>query len=611
MAAPKASHNIEGSARLFREIFQETSSGDFGIQIKDGPLFRCHSSILNSAGGFCGKVRQFGKMQQRFADHDEIIGPKEYFKAHGYTRLLEDLQSIRFSMPQHRGKLGAVGGSGLIEGLTKHREDPMKPGYSTAHFIGGTTCAVKRADPFFLAERYELDCDCELMAELLRFIYQGRMAFFDEQPQNDKETEVLTSKMLEICYAAERYSVDALYEQLLHWFGTRCFYVVGDINFADAFYHLQHYELRATEEHSRHILVKIISGTMLGKRDQFQAVTKDTRWCSLPVNFLEMVLNYDGMPITSETEVLNLIERWNATADKSKTDIIRLLRCYRPSPETMVALRNWLQLMGWIAHDGSVQEVPGLEGLKDIVNARQKKPPRCNLRGADLEQAHRNLAMEAASKESGKGDDEYDAAFLHYERGEIIAQGSSFSLGAGQRLLQADTLRHSGISRLRVALSEPKNLLWNPDHEVFIGTSYGEGKYFGYLCSATAFSGIFCVRALASAAPSPSAPVHVTGSGNKVEFDLALEIQLHRVDLAVTCKLSVVFKNEAVTQESFQISYDTLTNGPGLRYQVVATGLSKEQILVNTAWVSGGAGPSNDKEVDTGPIGFIDGVDYG
>lgn len=136
---------IHGSARLFREIFQETSSGDFGIHIKDGPLFRCHTRILDTSGGFCGKVRQFGKLMSRNADHDEIPAAKDYFKAQGYTRLLNDLRSIQFSQPMERS---ALNGS-LASKLGGKREDPLKPGFSTAHFIGGTVGTNKRADPFF------------------------------------------------------------------------------------------------------------------------------------------------------------------------------------------------------------------------------------------------------------------------------------------------------------------------------------------------------------------------------------------------------------------------------------------------------------------------------
>ena len=78
---------------------------------------------------------------------------------------------------------------------------------------------MKRRDPFFLAERYTVDCDCERMAELLRFVYQGEMSFFDLRPKSDTEREVLVHKMLHMCIDAEKYSVDALYEKLLVWLG--------------------------------------------------------------------------------------------------------------------------------------------------------------------------------------------------------------------------------------------------------------------------------------------------------------------------------------------------------------------------------------------------------
>jgi len=542
----------------------------------------------------------------RNADHDEIPAAKDYFKANGYTRLLDDLQSIQFSQPIERSAL-----SGPMGKITSgKREDPLKPGFSTAHFIGGTIGTNKRADPFFLAERYEIQCDCELMAELLRFIYCGEMSFFNEQAESDKANEVLTQKMLAICFEAERFSVDALYEKLLSWFGKRSFYVVGELNFADAFYHLQHYEHRATEEHSRNVLVQTIATDMVSSREQFRAVTRDSRWCSLPVYFVETILNYERLPISSETEILSLIERWNATADKEKADIVRLLACFRPGDDSRMAMKNWLSLMGWVDESGSVVPIPGLEGLEHVISGRAtkgKKPRNCKTENLDvrdytkamLENFHSELAPEG-------NDEEADATFLHYRGSKVLAQGCSFNVGAGERLLQADVLRDSGLSRLRVALSEPNSLLWNAEHEVFVGLSYGEGKYFGFLCSATTFSGIFAVRALASAAPAPSAPVHLTGSGNKMEFDLGLEIQLQRVDLVVTCELSCIFKNEFLTKERFQISHDTLVNGPGLRYQVVGTGLEKDRVLVNLAWVSGG-GPSHDKHIDYGTIGFVEG----
>ncbi|KAF4682110.1 hypothetical protein FOZ62_023298, partial [Perkinsus olseni] len=43
---------LSAEARLFTEIFQETGSGDVGLQIKDGPMFR---SDFGKLGGLAGR----------------------------------------------------------------------------------------------------------------------------------------------------------------------------------------------------------------------------------------------------------------------------------------------------------------------------------------------------------------------------------------------------------------------------------------------------------------------------------------------------------------------------------------------------------------------------
>lgn len=576
---------------MYREIYQETGSGDFGIQIAAGPLFRCHTHILQKSGGFIGKVRQFGKVLPREVDSDEVPAPKEYFKERGYFHLLEDLQAIQFSQPIERSAL-----QDPLKKLKNQNADSKKPGYTTAHFIGGTTCAMKRFDPFFLAERYKVECDCERMAELLRYVYQGRMSFFDQRPETDREKAILTDKMLHMCFDAEKYSVDRLYVELLQWFGHTGFAIVGERCFADAFYHLQHFEVSVTEEFSRQMLIKTVTGDMLAPREQFRAVTRDPRWSSLPVDFVEDTLNFDGMPIGSETEVLSLIERWNAKADKKKEHIIRLLCCFRPSEETRQTFFSWLVNMGWLRPDGQVPDVPELQGLRRVIDgsAVKGKKPRQNISP---------IAMLQTQQEDEEQQADQDVIFVHYKGTTAVASGCSFSVGAQQRLVQADPIRVAGLQRMRVVLSNPRTLLWDPEHEVFVGLSYGEGKYFGYLCSATAFSGIFSVRALASAAPAPNAPAHLTGSGNKVEFDLKLEVQVQRANMVVVCKLSVIFANLTVVEEHFQISYETLAFGPGLRFQAVTTGLGDDEVDIQLAWVGGG-GPSDEVDPSAGNLDF-------
>ena len=47
------------TSTLYFEVFQETSAGDFGVELlPDGPLFRCHSSVINSVfPGFLAHIR--------------------------------------------------------------------------------------------------------------------------------------------------------------------------------------------------------------------------------------------------------------------------------------------------------------------------------------------------------------------------------------------------------------------------------------------------------------------------------------------------------------------------------------------------------------------------
>lgn len=71
--------------------------------------------------------------------------------------------------------------------------------------------------------------------------------------------------------------------------------------------------------------------------------------------------------------------------------------------------------------------------------------------------------------------------------------------------------------------------------------------------------------------------------------------------MVVLCKLSVIFANLTVTEEHFQISFETLFQGAGLSYQVIGTGLGDDEVDVQLAWVGGG-GPS--EEVDPTIHGF-------
>merc|ERR1719440_593017 len=331
--------------------------------------------------GFLGKVRQFGRMLPRAVDNSKLMPAKEFFKVMGYTGLTEDVEFCSFARPIEESALTAGANS-----LMKKHADPMAPGFSTEMLISGITGAIRRRDPYFLSERYEVDCDCEVLAEILRFCYQGHSAFLYLRPRTDTEKEVLKDKMLRLCFKAELFSVDQLFEQVLQWFDHSCFKYVGERNFADAFFHLQHFEGQCTEPHSRRRLRETVTGDMLVTRKQFRCITRDPRWASLPVDFVESTLKFDGMPIGSEMEVLNLIERWNAAADKPKDMVIRLLSCFRPDEESVEHLRKRLSEQGWLNHMGEpakpVANMPELKAVLKLMDPKvyKKMKPRCNLK---------------------------------------------------------------------------------------------------------------------------------------------------------------------------------------------------------------------------------------
>merc|ERR1719221_2558545 len=85
------------------------------------------------------------------------------------------------------------------------------------------------------------------------------------------------------------------------------------------------------------------------------------------------------MPIASETEVLTLIERWNAAADKPKDHIVQLMCCFRPDSTTIETFRTWLRNMGWLTTSGEVPDNPELHILRKLMQGGNGKLPRHNV----------------------------------------------------------------------------------------------------------------------------------------------------------------------------------------------------------------------------------------
>ena len=87
---------------------------------------------------------------------------------------------------------------------------------------------------------------------------------------------------------------------------------------------------------------------MVCDRDNLTSISGDGRWPSLPATLLTAAFNLDNLAITSESELLSLVERWNANRDKSPEDIIMVAQCFRQTGENIFQLINFLSTLGLI-----------------------------------------------------------------------------------------------------------------------------------------------------------------------------------------------------------------------------------------------------------------------
>lgn len=577
-----------GAGRLFFEIFQETSSGDFGIETKNGVLFRCHTHILETTPGFLLKVRETGTQMPLTVDDAKLTLPSEFFRKNKLTRLLPDVEFAQFSRQQH---LSVIGGGG------SKKVDPFAPGMTTANAISGSLGAVTRRNPFRLGERYQVDCDVEKIVEILRFVYLGYTGLFDLRPK-EKEKDVYVQKMVDMFFLSDKFAVDMLFDQLLTWFRFKCRKACGDHNFADTWYQMEHFVNHQCQEKLFRDQLRQTLLEMLADRHHFRLVTRDSRWTSLKMDLAMDILSYDELAIGSETEILNLVERWNANADKKKEDIITLLSNFRPDPESRKVLRMWFANMGLNPEEDSanMSETSSDDPLLTLWKGTSSKKPRNNLEGKDLEgfkaelqQAEAEAQKAASEAAAAAAQEEKETQFVQYDQGTRVNSGFSFNLRQQQLVIQRMPFRKAGTYRMRTTLTQNRSPLWITQHEVFVGVTYGQNRYFGYICGLSAYSGIFSVQTFASVSPGPNAPVHLTGSGNKMEFDIELDIEMQRINKIVCCKLSIILNNTTLTEDPFQVTYQTLKHGDGLRYQVVGAGLGEGEVDVQLAWVGGGS----------------------
>lgn len=552
------------STTLFFEIFQDTSTGDIGLQLACGPLFRCHREVLEKCGGLLPRVRGFPTLPIKVGgsklETDKYPSPtyhEDYIRKNPLKvrpDLLSDLGFSAFSRHEAASVLGNASGN---------QSDVARLyfiGSSSATELSGSLGTLQRRDPFTLAERYEVDEEYEPFFELMRYAYKGHFAYLAKPCADDEDRRVKCRNMREMLFMGARFAVDTLFDVCLEWFIKTCFNECGQAAFLEVFFQLEHYVVSVAEKMMHDQLYDALL-EMLSYRPQFDAVTQDPRWASLHVDFVENILTDDRLAIQSEAEVLGLIDRWNASADKPKDLLVRLLGAFRPDMESIEKLRG-----------GPVSSV-----LKTLLD--RAAPPRG---GAGIKAHADELKKSKAAEDEG--------VFGLLENGIMKEAGYSFMLQRGRVILQQVAVRTVGTRRLRMTLSQTGQPLWKQSHEFFCGLSFGVQRYFGFLVKLTDFQSIYSFQVWSSGAPLPLDPKHLTGSGNKVEFDLLLGVEMKQYNGVVPCSLRVLHNSTTVTIANFEVSEDVMKpDGPGLKYMVVGAGFGEyEEIECLLAWVGGG-----------------------
>ncbi|KAF4663142.1 hypothetical protein FOL47_005888 [Perkinsus chesapeaki] len=624
LAGSLESPEATAEAKLFIEIFQETCSGDVGFQIRNGPMFRCHSVVLLAkGGGFLHQIRKKGHPLPPSIPIDEPIMSHETFilnSAETRKHILKDIKFSKFSQitPRrsacnlfHNENKGtkmrlalvhsartSVGLSlnatkavvfksdfATLHGLAGRSLSLFGPGISSKSDIAGAVGSVQRPDCFALAERYEVPFGTyEQFVEILRFIYCDVMYYFDEMPnQTEAERREKVRNIKDIFLLAEKYSIDTLFEKCLRWFRSSCAPECGMGPFADAFYQLEHYIGKIEEKLFADKLRRVIIET-LSDRKQYRAVTKDGRWSSLNVDLVEAILDSDSLAIVSESEILVLAERWNSHGDKSKQEMTRLLRCYREEPSSGDTRKPG------IANRGKPQWTAG--NIQDIVH--RKLPRSHRFKEEDMLSLAGTDRGAPSEKEAVEPQDEFVFALIESNR--VLEMSNSLTLTKGQAALQQEPFDAAGNYKIRLTLSQPHEEYWLKRHKVFFGVNYGATKYFGYLCEPSDYGGIFFISRVSSACPSSNDTFSVTGSSSRIEVDLALDVEAPRISGSVSCTLHVMLNNAEVASDKVEISSRNLLSGPGLRFHIVPLGLvtgryaesgQDDEIDVQIAWLGG------------------------
>lgn len=116
-----------------------------------------------------------------------------------------------------------------------------------------------------------------------------------------------------------------------------------------------------------------------------------------------------------------------------------------------------------------------------------------------------------------------------------MTRALAFTMYAGENVLQQNALMEPGQMRLRLLLTQKIDKVWNPDHEIFVGVLFGKNYFFGYLCGASPFLGVYSLRCCSSGACKAEKPTFITGSGTRLEFDFDLKISMEQMNGVVNC----------------------------------------------------------------------------
>ncbi|CAD7929706.1 unnamed protein product [Amoebophrya sp. A25] len=581
---------LKSLADLFSETFVETSSGDIGLQVRNGPLFRTHSHILSRVPGFLEQVRAL-KPMPLYVDRGGRMSIRDWMIKKRMPRALEDVkfQSFtedRYIQPEHV---------------------PYENGYSTAHEQFNKIGALQRRDHLRLAEKYEIIEQGDRVVELLRYVYLGRVDYLWMEPHGAEAKKQLMENMIAMLFCAAKFALDDLFYVLMKWFPLKCRQVCGDDNFTESFYKIEYYLRNQVQEplFQRDMLNALLQ--MGCRREYLMLISWDSRWNSLESNFLHTFLDQDQLAILNEGEILLMVERWNANRDKQTHEVLEVLHAFRQSAANLDSMIQFLFATSILKEEAASKTVRDPKKREARLHkqvfsmvAPNNKPlrrykPMSKKQEKELQAAlaaeQEKKAVQEKAKEKEEDPDADLDQFLQVRKMDddsfVVKKALSFTLHPIDSLLQKRSICMPGNYRIRLAFTQKHVGLWDRSHEVYIGILYGGNKFFGYLCGASPFIGIYDIRNVSGVCQRPEQSCFLTGSGNKMELDLDVTIGMQLCNGIHTVKCAILANNSTIASDDVQWTNETMAQG--VRIQIVPVGFqTRDEIDCRITWVSNG-----------------------